>query len=202
MAANASADAEQHANGEKIMEHRGSSTANYHVLLVGIDDYRAPPLAGCVNDIDAVQRLLLGDRMRLAPERIRRLASPRSGTRHETAIADKPATRENILAALRELAAAVVPGDRVFIYYSGHGSRLPVTGTDGRTFHREALVPVDFEEDAETPRLVFDFELNERLRAIAGRTRSVALVLDCCHSAGATRDSNDSPVQRSRFVEV
>src|SRR6185503_18372199 len=177
------------------------STANYHVLLVGIDNYSTRPLGGCVNDIDAVQRLLVGDRMRLAPDRIRRLASPLPGARHETTITEKPATRENILASLDALVAAVVSGDRVFVYYSGHGGRVPVTGTDGRTFHREALVPVDFHEGAEVPRLVFDFELNQLLRAIAARTRSVALVLDCCHSAGATRDGNDAPDRRSRFLD-
>ena len=30
----------------------------FHVLLIGIDAYTVKPLRGCVNDIDAVQRLL------------------------------------------------------------------------------------------------------------------------------------------------
>lgn len=54
-----------------------------HVLLIGIDAYPTTSgydaLAGCVNDIDAIQRILI-DRLGVAPENIVRLASPRRWT--------------------------------------------------------------------------------------------------------------------------
>jgi hypothetical protein len=177
--------------------------ANYHVLLVGVDAYTSRPLGGCVNDIDAMQRVLLGPRMRLAPDRIRRLASPRPGETHETTIAEQPATLDNLRGALAELSSErVAPGDRVFIYYAGHGARVEGSGPGGQWFHREALVPVDCDEQANEPRLLYDFELNELLRKILARTRSVAVVLDCCHAAGATRSALAPDDWRPRFLEL
>ena len=52
--------------------------------------------------------------------------------------------------------------DRVFIYYSGHGSRAAFKRRDGSTFHREALVPVDVHDDP-ADRLLYDHELNRFL---------------------------------------
>src|SRR3954452_10802868 len=132
--------------------------ANYHVLLVGVDDYKTRPLRGCVNDIDAVQRVLL-DRMRLAPAQITRLPSPHPDARHHpTEIRSEPATLDNLRTALAELGkpGRVGPTDRVFIYYAGHGARDEFSA-EGRRFHREALVPADCDPGAHDPRLLYDF---------------------------------------------
>lgn len=175
------------------MESPGTA-ATYHVLLVGIDDYKEQPLEGCVNDIDAVQRLLLGPRLGLPVERIRRLASPRADRldRLRSTIAEQPATLANVRAALTALGSEEVsPGDRVLIYYSGHGVRVRVRSTHGGTFFREALVPVDFGHGGLN--LLYDYEINELLRAIVARTRSVTLVLDCCHAASVPRGSSTQP---------
>jgi hypothetical protein len=170
------------------MPEQDAGNATYHVLLIGIDDYPGHELKGCVNDIDAVQRVLLGPQLGIPSERIRRLASPLPGTTHETTIAEQPATYANIHAALSELGSErIQPGDRVFIYYSGHGKRVVVVGLDGPTFQREALVPVDFEATSGPDAFLYDFELNRLLAAIAQRTSSVVVMLDCCHAAGATR---------------
>jgi hypothetical protein len=161
-------------------------------VLIGIDAYRAKPLGGCVNDVDAVQRLLI-DRAGVPPENIRRLVSPGATAPGATApgataVPEVPATLENIRAALAELTAEVQAGDRVFFYYSGHGVRVPFAQDGGYTIHREALVPVDAEADAASPRLLYDHELNAQLARLAQRTRAVTCVLDCCHSAGVTRN--------------
>jgi hypothetical protein len=101
----------------------------YHVLLIGVDAYPIKPLSGCVNDIDAVQRLLLGDRVGIPAASIQRLASPHPGTKHETTVPSDPATLDNLRRALGRLALEVPRGEgdhHVFIYYSGHGTRVPV----------------------------------------------------------------------------
>jgi hypothetical protein len=162
-----------------------TAPASYHILLVGIDAYAKRPLRGCVNDIDAVQRILL-ERLRVPAARITRLASPHPDTPHATEVPELPATLANLRAALAALAGTVQAGDRVFIYYSGHGTRLPFERADRHVFHREALVPADYDGDPART-LLFDHEINRLLGAITARTRAVALVLDCCHSAGATR---------------
>lgn len=192
------------ANQGETMADQAPTEANYRVLLIGVDDYPRAALGGCVNDIDAMQRVLLGARMAAVKDRIRirRLASPRPGSSHETTVPEQPATLENIRAALAELASdEVAAGDRVFIYYSGHGSRVPVSTPGGRIFHREALVPADYDVDPSGRRMLFDYEINERLRQIAERTRSVTFVLDCCHAAGATRDEGGAD-QRARFLDL
>jgi hypothetical protein len=173
----------------------------FHVLLVGIDDYQAKPLRGCVNDIDAVQRMWLGPRVGVTRDRIRRLASPLPEAVHDTSVPAEPATLANLRAALVALGSeAVSPGDRVFIYYSGHGTRVAVTA-GGQTLYREALVPVDADDDRDNPRLLFDFELNALLAAITARTRCVTLVLDCCHSAGATRTGLKTTGPIARYID-
>src|SRR5689334_86551 len=100
------------------------SGPRYRALLIGVDAYRPKPLDGCVNDIDAVQRLLI-DRAGVPRENIRRLASPHPGARHETDLPEAPATLENIRLALRALAERAAEDDRIFVYYSGHGARVP-----------------------------------------------------------------------------
>ena len=171
---------------------KSTSGGKYHVLLIGIDDYSVKPLDGCVNDIDAIQRRLLGERAQISKGRITRLVSPRPECKHEEIIDSRPATFANIYAALEHLGSRdVEDGDRVFIYYSGHGSRVRVDSSAGTLF-REALVPVDFNARLGDPRMLFDFEVNRLLAAVAARTGAVTVILDCCHSAGATREASQT----------
>jgi len=162
---------------------------NYHVLLVGIDDYPGPVLRGCVHDVDGVQRVLLG-KLGIPRARIHRLTSPLPDARPDTEVPALPATLDHLRAALTRLGSSeVAEGDSVFIYFAGHGKRVQVDLPDGRHVHREALVPVDFASGPGGDQFLFDFELNELLGAIVARTTSVTAVLDCCHAASATRST-------------
>src|SRR5512140_928600 len=104
------------------MTNSGGEAASYHVLLIGIDDYAKKPLSGCVNDIDAVQQILL-ERAKVPRERILRLASPRSQAAHSTEVPAQPATLANLRSAFAVIAKRAQEGDRVFIHFSGHGAR-------------------------------------------------------------------------------
>lgn len=184
-----------------------SAEATYHALLIGIDAYRgADSLFGAVNDIDAIQGLLR-ERLGVPPARIRRLVAPRHGARPRDDVPSEAPTRANVLAALQALASdAVRTGDRVFIYYSGHGTQLAVVGEGGRQYTQEALLPADHAQpDPATGRPIrrylFDWELNAALRAITARTPCVSVVLDACCSHGATRDLGEGARGRDRFVE-
>src|SRR5262245_40352775 len=159
--------------------------ASYRALLIGIDAYSRCPLSGCVNDIDAIQSILLKG-LEVPPSQIERLASPHRGAKHDKTLPQKPATLENIRAAFARLAEASAEGTRVFIYYSGHGMRTKLAFANERAADRESLVPVDFDATSD-PRLPYDYELNKLLGDITARTRSVTCILDCCHSAGAAR---------------
>ena len=177
----------------------------YHVLLIGIDAYERNPLKGCVNDIDGIQRLLL-ERAKIPADRITRLVSPHSDYVSPMAVEAREATLENIVAALARLGSGdVAETDRVFIYYAGHGTRLEVDDGGTAAFRgtfsrfREALVPVD--GGLNGPTVLFDHELNELLANITKRTRAVTVVLDCCHSSGATRSLEPSG-GNTRFTDL
>jgi hypothetical protein len=171
-----------------------------HLLLIGCDNY--PPgkqLAGCVNDIDAIERIYVeppGVGVPLEGMRVTRLAAPLAGARSTSHFQQETAapTRANIVDALRHLAGPEVgPEDRVFICYSGHGTETLFAGSS--TYH-EALVPIDLAP-------IYDIELNSLVHAIAARTPDVTLTLDCCHSAGVSRDARapDDPMG-DRFLPL
>ena len=91
-------------------------------------------------------------------------------------------------------------GDRVLIYYSGHGSFQKVNSAQGCF---EGLVPIDYAEQG----LLFDLELNRLLQAIADKSGDLSVILDCCNSGGATRDDvskpgTADPDQRSRSLRL
>jgi hypothetical protein len=158
------------------------------VVLIGIDEYPAggrwKTLAGCVNDINAVQRVLVS-RLGVDPGQIVRLTSP-------AADPSKLATWANIVNALKALGVAGDARDeqdpRVFIYYSGHGFSVNVAVDGVNVACREGLVPVDYRDaPGAVSSYLYDFQINSLLRGITARTEQVTLILDSCHSAGATR---------------
>jgi hypothetical protein len=163
--------------------------AIYHALLIGIDRY--PPgfnsLGGCVNDIDAIEKLLLDPPgIGIPPEQIRvtRLAAECAGFTSTSRLKAQTLapTRANVIQALKDLAGpAVETSDRVLIYYAGHGDQKLWAGS--LVWH-EALVPCNNYQIE----YLFDVEINGLINAIAARTSDLTVVLDSCHSAGATRD--------------
>ena len=164
----------------------------YHVLLIGIDAYPRGynSLTGCVNDIDAIEQILLTPPgIGIAPEQIRvtRLAASNplrlSSSRFQEQT--QPPTKANFIQALKDLAGPEVkPEDRVLIYYSGHGDEKLLPGS---LVWREALVP----HDGQRIEYLYDAEVNALINAITMRTNDLTIILDCCHSAGATRDLSD-----------
>ncbi len=163
----------------------------YHVLLIGIDAY--PPkydadLAGCINDIDAIEDLLSGDLgvgLPTTQVRISRIANPPESRNSSSRLQDATVlpTKDNVVEALKRLADPEVVSnhDRVLVYYSGHGVQKR---WEGSTKWHEALVL----HDGRDLQYLFDVEANGLLNSIADRTPDLTVVLDCCHSAGATRD--------------
>lgn len=139
-----------------------------HALILTIGEYGngIPRLAGVVHD--AASAALMA----------RALGVPEANT---TVLKDAALTLAGMRTALDDLEKRVLPNDEVFLYYSGHGTRLPAF--DGRAARcAEALVTVDGQA-------LMDSELQDRLARIAEKARRVVVFLDSCHSGGAlTRD--------------
>lgn len=172
-----------------------------HALLIGIDGYPEAPLAGCVNDIRAVQAFLI-EKLAVPPAAIKVLLAPNAALptpdpAPQLGQSELAPTHANLVAALKALAGPPVGrGHRVLIYYSGHGSYQKVTSAQA---YFEGLVPLDFAEAG----LLFDLELNRLLQAIADQAGDLSVILDCCNSGGATRAlDSDEPDQRTRSLAL
>lgn len=169
-------------------------TPRYRVLLIGIDQYPDQPLQGCVNDIDAFEALLR-EQLGVPEAAITKLVAPDRRTPPQAP------TKERIVEELRRLAGAEVqPGDRVIVYYAGHGTQRYFSQAET---NYEAIVPVDHGGDPS--RLLFDFELNPILQQIIEKAQDVTLILDCCNSAGVSRFAvfEDEPLPgRARFLST
>ena len=98
-------------------------------------------------------------------------------------------TLEGMKQAMRRLTSRIQSGDRVFLYYSGHGGQIDGDGgkcTEGMVSH-----------DA---RLYFDRELEADLDQLASKAAQVVFMNDSCFSGGAaTKDarSAQAPVAKS-----
>ncbi|MEG4813422.1 caspase family protein [Microcoleus sp. K5-D4] len=174
--------------------------SNFHALLIGIDCYLpnklsgiAPPktLQGCVRDINHVEAFLK-NALKIPESQILKLtASNAKGSKEPTEPQEQLPTYENIVAKFNELIEKAQPQDRVYIHYSGHGGRATtiyphIKGENGVD---ETLVPTDIGNLE--GRYVRDIELAFILRKMVDKGLVVTVVLDSCHSGGATRKIGD-----------
>jgi hypothetical protein len=184
-----------------------SSPDDRWFILVGINFYmpgtirteedgspmKAPNLYGCVSDVNRVERYLK-NKLNVDDSRIIKLTStaPDAGqASHEPQeTAEKRATGENILRALRHVAQEASPEDLVLFYFSGHGARAKTVyrKLKGENGYDEGLVPCDIRCGG---RFLRDVTLAGELHRMAERQLFVTVVLDSCHSGGATRESDN-----------
>lgn len=167
-----------------------------HALLIGIDRYERNPLSGCVNDVEDFARFLT-QKLGVPDGSIRKLVAPSAAAPCTSRPGEAGPTHAAIVAALKALASSPVQrGDRVLVYYSGHGSFDWIP--EGRAYF-EGLAPLDVDQHG----LLLDIELNPLLQAIAQQCHDLTVILDCCHSAGATRDTLEPlPGSRARFLPM
>lgn len=171
-------------------------TPRLHALLIGIDAYALPEqrLRGCVRDIDGFAAYLRSEVRLDGLELSIELLTARTNAPPD---ANTP-TRRRIITALSALAGErTSPGDRVLVYYAGHGARIyfPKAEAD-----YEALVPADYSGQKE--QLLFDYEINGLLAAIAEHTGDLTVILDCCNSGGLTRFLREDRAARSRYIRI
>lgn len=129
-------------------------------LLVGIDDYPAAPLAGCVNDAIEVAQLLRTHEDGSPNFDCRLLTAP-------SAVVDRATLREAIDELLQTEA------DLALFYFSGHGTENDLGGY---------LVTQDAQRYDE------GVSMGDLLaRANNSRVREIVIVLDCCSSGAFGR---------------
>ena len=155
-----------------------AGAAQLYALLVGIDEYPAASiqsLRGCVNDIEDVHLYLT--------ESVRSQAHVRTLLNHE-------ATCSAVIDGFRRHLCQAGPGDTALFWYCGYGSTLAVppgwwhVEPHGTTM--QTLVCAD-SRGVGRPHDLLDKHLAILIREVAARGAHVVVVLDCCHSGGASR---------------
>ena len=167
---------------------------NRHALIIGISRYAdpaTPPLPGA--RIDKQSATQMAEAMQVPMSNIRYLQ-------------DEQATGNSIRQALQELTNKVEDGDRVFIHYSGHGTRYndPVAG--GCV---EALLTYDGGQSG----MITNREMADMLKTITNKTDKLFVMYDACHSGGLLRNAssvrtrgfgnaNDEGLLRPKFASI
>lgn len=152
-----------------VVASQEPTRASRHALIIGVgtyEDARITPLHGVVHDIANARQM--AEQMGVPQQNIRVLQ-------------DRDASAARIRAELRDLAARTRDGDRVFLYYSGHGARFAPAQSPGAC--REALVPWDASL-ARRGNLLSQEEIAAELDAVYAKADKVFVFIDACHSGG------------------
>ncbi|MDD0839606.1 caspase family protein [Curvibacter sp. HBC61] len=150
-----------------------------HALIISISRYADPktsPLPGARVDKESATQIAQA------------MQVPLSNIRY---LQDEQATGDAIRQALAELSARVQDGDRVFIHYSGHGTRFPDPESGGCA---EALSTYD---GGVWKGMVLHREMAQLLQPVARKTDKLFVMYDACHSGGLV---NKVPLPRDRSV--
>ena len=167
---------------------------NRHALIIGISRYQdanIPPLPGA--RIDRASATQMATAMQVPASNISYLQ-------------DEQATGDNIRKALRDLGDKVQDGDRVFIHYSGHGTRYNDPAIGGCV---ESLLAYDGGQSGN----ITNREMTSLLKTISARTDKLFVMYDACHSGGLVNmppairtrglgNANDEGLLRPKFAAI
>ena len=103
---------------------------------------------------------------------------------------DEQATKRNIEAQLAKLSRRVQQGDRVFVYFSGHGTRMATGGGC-----EEGLLSFDGD-------MINEQEFAKYTGPMSQRAEKMITMVDSCFSGGvlATTRALSSPAMRPKFI--
>ncbi|MEO0397397.1 MAG: caspase family protein [Cyanobacteria bacterium P01_A01_bin.137] len=173
-----------------------TESASIHVLLIGIDYYKPnrlyKDLKGAVRDINLVEAFLKKT-LKIPEGNIHKLTSIHQEDTELSEIrsADEPEpTYENIVQAFQDITEKAESGEQVYIHYAGHGGRAKTVYPNlkqgsGPQFD-EGIVPMDIGDTA-GGRYLRDVEITTLLKRMCDKGLVVTVILDSCHSGGATR---------------
>ena len=150
-----------------------------HALIITVSEYRRSPLPGVL--IDRKLGLELARRFGVPPQNIVELS-------------EDEGTREGLKQALASMSQAVMPGDRLYIYFSGHGARYFNKATGQCT---ESIVMQDMH-------VVTNSEFAGMLKPLSAKTDKTIVMLDSCHSGGvahaaSSRERGSASQMRAKF---
>lgn len=133
--------------------------ATDRVLVMGISDYEGnKALPGVKFDINNAQQIA------------KKLGFSQQAV---TVLRENDLRKANFVPNFDKFTASVSNGDRVFVYYSGHGMRLQ----DAAGQCQEGLVSTD-------SGFIDQTHINASLSALRTRAKEVTVIMDACHAGG------------------
>ena len=167
---------------------------NRHALIIGVSRYLDPgtsPLPGA--RIDRASATQMAGAMQVPASNIAYLQ-------------DEQATGANIRKALKDLGEKVQDGDRVFIHFSGHGTRYNDPASGGCV---EALLAYEGGQSGN----ITNREMTSLLQTITSKTDKLFVMYDACHSGGLVNippalrtrglvNTNDEGLLRPKFSSI
>jgi hypothetical protein len=140
---------------------------NRHALIVGIASYARDAerpietLPGVVHDMTSA--LAVAGLLQVPVE-------------NTTLLRDDAATRHGIAAAIADLAARMSVGDRVFVYWAGHGSRF-LDPAEGACV--ESLLPFDLKD-------ISNRDFANWIQPVGAKADKMLVMFDACHATGVS----------------
>lgn len=157
-------------------------------LLVGVNKYaklaERYQLHGCVADVELMADILHTN-----------FGFPKS---HITLLRNEKATRDAILAGMKDVGDKAGQDDIVVMHYSGHGSQMTDREGDEPDGMDETIVPHDSGRGLNPNRDITDDEIYAWLLGVTQKTPYVTLIFDSCHSGTISRDAFG---ERDRWLE-
>jgi hypothetical protein len=130
-----------------------------HALIISVSAYPRHPLPGVLKDRAIATQL--AERFGVPPENVAFLS-------------EQDVTREGLQHAIDKLDQKIMPGDKLYIYFSGHGARF-MNKTTGQC--TESLVMQDLH-------VVTNDEFADMVKPLSAKTDKTVIMLDACHAGG------------------
>ena len=151
-----------------------------HALIITVSEYQRSPLPGVLTD------------RKLANELARRFGVPAENI---VELSEQQVTREGLKQALASMSQVVMPGDKLYVYFSGHGARF-FSKASGQCM--ESIVMQDMH-------VVTNTEFANMLKPLSAKTDKTIVMLDSCHSGGvaqaaSSRDLASGTERRAKYL--
>ena len=144
-----------------------------HALIITVSEYQRSPLPGVLND------------RKLANELAQRFGVP---PQNIVELSEQQVTREGLKDALANMSRVIMPGDKLYVYFSGHGARFFSKATGKCT---ESIVMQDMH-------VVTNAEFAGMLKPLSAKTDKTVVMLDSCHAGGVAQAASARGVASMR----
>jgi hypothetical protein len=141
-----------------------------HALLITVSGYKRSPLPGVALDRDT------------ALDIAQRLGVPKQNI---VELSEQQVTREGVRDALASMNGKIMPGDKLFVYFSGHGARFFSQESGQCT---ESIVMQDMH-------VITNREFAGMLKPLSTKADKTIVMLDSCHAGGVAQAAADRAIR-------